>query len=217
MNLFINETVGSVKSILLESKEPEYVIVLAHGAGAGMKHPFLEALAQALSSNAHVIRFNFPYMDAGKKVPGSPKVAQEALLAAAETGRKLYPTLPVFISGKSYGGRMASHLALETNFKMAGLIYFGFPLHAPGKDSAVRAEHLKELGQPQYFVQGSKDKLANFQLIQKLIPTLKHADLVEIKNGDHSFKIPKKEGGDIDKTIDFIAAKTHKWAMKVLK
>ena len=217
MNLFVNETIGSVKAILNESKDPQYSLVLAHGAGAGMDHPFLSKLAELLSEKAHVLRFNFPYMDAGKKVPGSPKVSQETLNAAYNRLQKLYPTLPCFLSGKSYGGRMASHLVAEENLKTAGLIYFGFPLHAPGKEGIKRGDHLSGLEVPQLFLQGVNDKLAKIELIRQLTKSIQKAELLEIKHADHSFKIPKKEGGNMEKTLQRLAQHTQKWCLNTLE
>lgn len=217
MNLFVNENIGSVKATLTESKDPKFSLVLAHGAGAGMDHPFLSKLASYLSESAHVLRFNFPYMDAGKKVPGSPKVSQETLAAAFNHIKKLYPTLPCFLSGKSYGGRMASHLLAEESIQTAGIVYFGFPLHAPGKEGTKRGEHLTEVKVPQLFLQGVNDKLAKIELIRQVTKGLSMAELIEIKHADHSFKIPKKQGGDMEKTLQKLAQHTQKWCLNTLE
>ena len=137
MELFLNDDLGKISWELDESTSPKGVIIIGHGAGAGMHHPFMVELANLFSINGlHSIRFNFPYMESGRKSPGSPKKNIETWKLVIEHVQKLYPNLPVYLSGKSYGGRMASHLlAEETPLNVAGIIYFGFPLHAPGKDS----------------------------------------------------------------------------------
>ncbi len=218
MNLFINDSTGSVHADLKESSEPRYALVLTHGAGAGMQHPFMQELGSAMTRNAHVLLPNFPYMDAGKKVPGSPQVAIQTITAAIKFLKKQYPSLPVVLSGKSYGGRMCSHQVAEngTDGAMA-LVYFGFPLHAPGKDSLHRAKHLNAVSVPQLFIQGSNDKLANIGLIKKLQAGLKSSDLMEIKHADHSFKIPKKLGGNPDGFLSSIAQKANNWLLQRLE
>ncbi len=216
MNLFVTEEIGAVQAVISESKNPRYGIILSHGAGAGMNHSFMSKVADLFTENAHVLRFNFPYIDAGKKVPGSPKVSVASIQAAVDHMRKQYPTLPLFLSGKSYGGRMSSHLAAEVpKLPINGLIYLGFPLHAPGRDGIGRAKHLVQVKVPQLFIQGSNDKLANIKLIKEVAKKLK-ADLIEIEHADHSFKIAKKLGGNLEGTLSGIVKNANKWALKRL-
>lgn len=179
-----------------EAKEPVAVVVLAHGAGAGMDHPFMKTMAEKLADKAiTVVRFNFPYMDAGKKFPGSPKTNIAAWGDILDEVSAKYPDLPLFMAGKSYGGRMGSHLlAQEPNRPVKGIIYLGFPLHAPGKDSKDRAAHLGDVKVPQLFLQGTRDKLANIDMMREVVGELSHATLVEIEDGDHSFKVPRAKG-----------------------
>lgn len=179
-----------------ESENPLGIIIIGHGAGAGMHHPFMVELARLFSSNQfHAVRFNFPYMEAGRKSPGSPKKNIETWRLVAEHIHSTFPALPIFLSGKSYGGRMASHLLSDqTPQNVKGIIYFGFPLHAPGKDSKDRAAHLNLIKLPQLFIQGTNDKLANIDLIEQVIVELDNSTIDKIESADHSFNVPKKIG-----------------------
>lgn len=218
MHIFINEEIGSVHALINESKDPRYLLILSHGAGAGMQHAFMEQLAQDISArNGHVLRFNFPYMDAGKKLPGSPKVSQKTILAAVEDIHKKYWDLPVFLSGKSYGGRMSSHVVAEgTAPEAKGLIYFGFPLHAPGKDGTKRADHLQSIRIPQLFIQGTLDKLANYELIKKVVKRQHKGELYAIEHADHSFKVAKKNQKKDHNIIGTLGKKTNDWICSLL-
>ncbi|MEM9329173.1 MAG: alpha/beta family hydrolase [Bacteroidota bacterium] len=218
MTIFVDDKQGSVSALWNESTDPKYTLVLAHGAGAGMGHNFMERLATAISSlNGHVLRFNFPYMEQGKRAPGSPKVAQHAVLAAKHHAEKKYPTLPLLLSGKSYGGRMSSHLVADGLAQgVSGLVYFGFPLHAPGRDSKTRADHLKLISVPQLFIQGTKDKLANFQLIEEVVKEQSAGEIEVIEEGDHSFKVPKRTGLNPEQVIQRLADRTNTWALGIV-
>ncbi|MEM6829712.1 MAG: alpha/beta family hydrolase [Bacteroidota bacterium] len=189
-----------------EATAPKAVIIIAHGAGAGMDHPFMQSIAHAISQRGiHAVRFNFPYMEAGRKSPGSSKKNIEAWRVVIPEIQKKYPALPIFLSGKSYGGRMASHLLAETPIDgIQGIIYFGFPLHAPGKVGKERADHLDKINVPQLFLQGTRDKLATIGLIKEVVATLKDASLYEIPDGDHSFKVPKSASLSQDETLKLL-------------
>ncbi len=218
MTMFINEDIGSVNALIDESTDPKYLVILTHGAGAGMQHAFMEGVAKGLASmNAHVMRFNFPYMDAGKKLPGSPKVSQQSILAALEDINKKYWDLPIFLAGKSYGGRMSSHVVADGSApQVKGLIYFGFPLHAPGKDGIKRADHLQQIKIPQLFLQGTNDKLANYDLIKKVVKVQTSADLYAIDHADHSFRIPKKRQKPGHNVLQDLVKKANRWALEVV-
>lgn len=171
-------------------------ILLAHGAGAGMDHSFMEILTDALvKRQMNVVRFNFPYITERKKFTGSPKQNIDAWSAILSWAGIQFPN-PIYIAGKSYGGRMASHLAAEySNLPIQGIIYFGFPLHAPSKPSTDRANHLEEVNYPQLFLQGTNDALADIRLIRQKVPTLPRATLIEHSEADHSFKQKGKKQG----------------------
>jgi predicted alpha/beta-hydrolase family hydrolase len=187
-----------MKLIQTAAKKPIARMIVAHGAGAPATHPWMNTLATKLAEvGIEVFRFNFPYIEKGRKAPGSPKEAQEAWMEAiAQVDKKSGP--PLFLAGKSYGGRMGSHLLSEYDYPdVKGIIYFGFPLHAPGKPGIDRAAHLKDIDCPQLFIQGTKDSLADIKLMRKVAGKLPEGTLVEIPEGDHSLKrkgVPEPAG-----------------------
>ena len=202
-----------INLIMNESESPTAVLIIAHGAGASMTHDFLNKLAFAFQEkDITVVRFNFPYMDAGKKFPGSPKINVSAWRTVVEWVSGYYD-LPIFISGKSYGGRMASHLVAENSgLDIEGLIYFGFPLHAPGKKSTDRANHLQSVSIPQLFLQGTNDALADLALMNSLVHTLDKSELILFDGADHSFKT---KGRKLQETITEISEKTLVWMQSI--
>ncbi len=218
MEVFLNDTLGKTSLEITESKAPRGLIILSHGAGAGMHHPFMVNLANEISAkDFHSARFNFPYMEEGRKSPGSPKKNIETWDLVINHIHSLHPDLPIFLSGKSYGGRMASHLIAEKEFDyVKGIIYFGFPLHAPGKDSKDRANHLGDISVPQLFLQGTKDKLANIVLMREVLTDLKKGKLVEIEDADHSFNVPKKLGISKEEMINQLANRATDFMKKLV-
>ncbi|WP_420578204.1 alpha/beta family hydrolase [Ekhidna sp.] len=213
MELFLNDKLGKITAEVDEASRPQAILVLAHGAGAGMHHPFMSDLARGIADkDIHVIRFNFPYMEQGRKSPGSPKANIETWRLVVDHIASMYQGLSIFISGKSYGGRMASHLMAESSSDaVKGIIYYGFPLHAPGRDSKDRASHLPEIKVPQLFLQGSKDKLANIDLINEVVEGLSNVELEVIGDGDHSFKVPKKSGKKNEEVMNHLIQKSADW------
>jgi len=170
------------------------LLLLAHGAGAGMTHPFMEELANELYDlKVATLRYQFPYMEKGSRRPDPPSIAEKTVSRVLEFAHKKYPKLEVYAGGKSFGGRMTSQrVAKECPDYLQGLIFFGFPLHAIGNPSMDRATHLKEVKVPMLFLQGSKDKLADIGLIKKMVKGLKQAEINVFENADHSFKVPKQ-------------------------
>jgi len=171
--------------------------VLAHGAGAGMKHPFLAAVAKGLAERGiATLRYEFPYMETGSKRPDTPKVAQAAVRTAVAEALRRMPGLPLFAGGKSFGGRMTSQAqAAEPLPGVKGLIFLGFPLHAPGKPSNERAAHLDDVKVPMLFLQGSRDTLAELALLRPVTTKLgERATLRVFEDADHSFLVPAKSG-----------------------
>ncbi|MEP5613440.1 MAG: alpha/beta family hydrolase [Cyclobacteriaceae bacterium] len=208
MELSLNENLGSTTVEFHEASNPLGVAIIGHGAGAGMHHPFMITISNDIASMGfHVVRFNFPYMEEGRKSPGSPKKNIETWEHVIKHVHHTYPTLPIFLSGKSYGGRMASHLLADKQIDyVKGIFYLGFPLHAPGKDSKDRADHLGKIEVPQLFLQGTKDKLANITLMHEVVGELKQGVLVEIEAADHSFNVPKKVGLSKEEVIQQLAS-----------
>jgi uncharacterized protein len=177
--------------------------VLAHGAGAGMDHPFMSAVASGLAERGlAALRYQFPYMEQGSKRPDAPAVAHGAVRAAVAEASRLLPNLPLFAGGKSFGGRMTSQAQAASPMPgVRGLIFLGFPLHPPGKPSDDRASHLSDVAVPMVFLQGSRDEFANLDLLQPLVQRLvPRATLELFQDADHSFHVPARTGrkdGDI--------------------
>ena len=204
---FISDTIGNVSALtLLPEGEMKAVLVLAHGAGAGMAHPFMEKLSQKLLSHfIGTVRYNFPYMEKKKKMPDVPAVAEKTVgRMLAQTAEK-YTQIPIFLAGKSFGGRMSSQFASKNDVSASGIIFYGFPLHAPGKEGVQRAEHLKDIKIPMLFLQGTNDALAKLPLIESVCKQLTSSTLVVFDGADHSFKIKGKEA------IDELADATVRW------
>lgn len=213
MELFLNDKLGKITLEIDEASNPVAVLIIAHGAGAGMHHPFMNNVGKGIADKGiTTVRFNFPYMEQGRKSPGSPKANIETWGIVIEHIIDKHSSLPIFISGKSYGGRMASHLIAESTLpEVKGIVYFGFPLHAPGRDSVDRASHLVNIKVPQLFIQGTNDKLANLELMKEVTDSLNNVQLEIIEYGDHSFNVPKKSGRTKDEIITLIVNKSAEW------
>lgn len=211
--LEVSPTIGMVSAKYVAPAKPKCVLTLAHGAGAGMDHSFMETLAAALSEvGIATLRFNFPFAEHKKGRPDSPAVAHATIEAAVKKARELNPALPLFVSGKSFGGRMSSqYLAAHPDSSTNGIIFYGFPLHPSGKPSTERADHLKALKIPMLFLQGSKDTLATWELIKTVCGSLRKATLVKFEGADHSFKAGKKD------VMSLLINETTKWVDKILK
>jgi len=209
---FISESIGHVSALtLLPDGDLKAIVVLAHGAGAGMTHPFMEKLSQKLHSHSiATVRYNFPYIEKKKKMPDVPAVAEKTVGNVLAQITEKYQNVPIFLAGKSFGGRMSSQFASKNNVNAKGIIFYGFPLHAPGKADIQRAEHLKNVKVPLLFLQGTKDALANLQLIEKVCKELPSSTLVTFAGADHSFKIKGKEA------IDDLADSTVQWIDKIV-
>jgi len=187
----------SVSGLLQIPAGARALYVLAHGAGAGMAHPFMAAVAQGLAERGvATLRYQFPYMERGAKRPDPPKVAQAAVRAAVAEASRRAPELPLFAGGKSFGGRMSSQAqAAEPLPGVRGVAFLGFPLHAPGKPSGERAAHLFDLRVPMLFLQGSRDDFADIALLRPLVERLGARALLKVfADADHSFHVPARSG-----------------------
>lgn len=175
-------------------KNPSAMLVLAHGAGANMNHVFMKSVSQELAIlNIATLRYNFLYMEQKKKRPDFPAVAHLAVAAALTKAHELYPKLPLFVGGKSFGGRMTSqYLSKHPSDFVKGIVFMGFPLHPAGKPSVERADHLKNIETPMLFLQGTRDSLAEWSLINSVTESLPTATLKKIDGADHSFKAGKQ-------------------------
>lgn len=195
LSLKVSPEIGTVSAETITPPKVKAIVTLAHGAGAGMHHSFMVMLAQSLSEQGiATLRFNFPFAENKKGRPDTPAVAHQTIETAITKAQKLYPDLPLFAAGKSFGGRMTSqYMSTHPNDAVKGIIFYGFPLHPPGKPSIERAEHLKEVKTPMLFLQGSKDEFATPKLIEKVCSSLPLAELVKIEGANHGFKAGKQD------------------------
>jgi uncharacterized protein len=211
---------GKVSGLVILPKGASTMLVLAHGAGAGMRHKFMEQVAEKLADRGvATFRYQFPYMEKRMKRPDSESVLTDCVRAAVATAKKYADALPLFAGGKSMGGRMTSLAAAKAPLDgVCGLIYFGFPLHAAGKPSADRGHHLFEIQSPMLFLQGSRDALADLKLLKPLCARLgKQVELFVVDGGDHSFHLLKSAGRSDDQALDEAALKVGSWISRVLK
>lgn len=208
----------TVSGLLTAPETARFCLVLAHGAGAGMNHPFMQAMADELGARgAASFRFQFPYMEKGTRRPDQPAIAEAAMRAAVNAAARLAPGLPLFAGGKSFGGRMTSLAQANAPLPgVRGLVFLGFPLHAAGKPSVARGEHLSEVKVPMLFVQGMRDKLAEPEILKPVCAKLKGATLHLIDDADHSFHVPKRSGRSDDDVRSELAKTTVGWAKGVL-
>jgi len=207
LSLKISPAISTVSAECFVPQKSKCIMTLAHGAGAGMHHSFMVTLAQSLSREGiATLRFNFPFTENKKGRPDTPAVAHQTIEAAILKTQKLFPKLPLFVAGKSFGGRMTSQcLAVHPNNHVKGIIFYGFPLHAPGKPSIERAEHLKDVRSPMLFLQGSRDEFATWKLIEKVTSALPLAELVKIEGANHGFKAGKQD------VIKLLTTITNDW------
>jgi predicted alpha/beta-hydrolase family hydrolase len=204
----------------LAKTDAQAVYVFAHGAGAGMNHPFMQRAAEALEARGiATYRYNFPYMEAKKSRPDSPAVAEDAVRKAVAEAARRHPGLPILAGGKSFGGRMTSQAqASQPMPGVRGLVFFGFPLHPPGKAGKSRAEHLTSVDVPMLFLQGTRDEFAQLDLLREVVDGLgERATLHLVEQGDHSFKVPKKSTGKTEADVMTELADTVKqWVERVV-
>ena len=208
---------STVSALWQKPKGAKAVLVLAHGAGAGMTHKHMAATADGLEARGiAVLRYNFAYMEKGSKRPDNPPVAHAVVRAAVAHARKLAGGLPVFAGGRSFGARMTSQAqALEALPGIAGLVYFAWPLHPPGKAGVERAEHLSAVKVPMLFLQGTKDEFAETPLLQATVKSLgKRAKLHLVDQADHSFHVPAKSGRKDPEVMDEILNAAVEWIAK---
>jgi uncharacterized protein len=196
LTLAIDET-RRVSALFQVPRAAKACYVLAHGAGAGMEHPSMTSVATELAArNVATLRFQFPYMELRTRRPDPPPVCHAAVRAAVAEAASLAPTLALFAGGRSFGGRMTSQAqAIQPLPGVKGLAFLGFPLHPAGKPSVERAEHLGEVKIPMLFLQGTRDELANLELLQPLIDRLgARATLKLLQDADHSFHVTARTG-----------------------
>ena len=214
LTLDVGERTGAVSAILLRPPCARVLLALAHGAGAGMRHRFLERLAEVLAEHGvATLRYQFPYVERGERRPDPPAVLQATVRAAVARARAEAGPLPLLAGGKSLGGRMTSGAAAARPLEgVAGLVFVGFPLHPAGEPSIARAEHLGRVTAPMLFLQGTRDKLADLALIRGVAAELgSRATLHVVEGADHGFAVLKRSGRSEDEVLGELAATVASW------
>ena len=210
------EVDGSPVAALLDAPEsPSFVYVLAHGAGAGMRHPFLASVASRLRERGSAtLRYQFPYIEAGKRRVDAPEVAERCVRAAVTRAAALLPGVPIIAGGKSFGGRMTSGAQSQAVLAgVRGLAFIGFPLHPPGKPGTSRAEHLRQVKIPMLFLQGTRDEFATLELLRGVVDSLAPRAVLELfADGDHSFAVRKSSGRTNAQVLDALCDTLVAWA-----
>ena len=215
----VAETSGEVSALLARPPDARLLYVLAHGAGAGMRHTFLESIAQRLAEHGiATLRYQFPYMERRAGRPDPPAVAAATVRAAVTEAARVAPGLPLVAGGKSFGGRMTSTAQAEAPLPgVRGLVFLGFPLHPPGRPGDSRAEHLAQVEIPMLFLQGDRDEFADLMLLEPVVKRLgDRATLHLVEGGDHSFKVLKRSGKQAEDVMTELVATIDRWATKLL-
>jgi uncharacterized protein len=187
----------SVSALAMTPTGARACFVFAHGAGAGMTHPFMEAIAKGLDETGiATLRYQFPYMQKGSRRPDPPALCHATVRSAVAEAARILPGLPLIAGGRSFGGRMSSQAQAKSPLPgVLGLAFLGFPLHPPKQPSEQRAAHLLEVSLPLLFMQGTRDEMAELTLLQELVARLgKRATLRLMDNANHSFAVPARSG-----------------------
>ena len=218
IQIAVNAKAGMVSGLLIKPSSAKALLAIAHGAGAGMRHRFMEDSAVKLARHGiATLRYQFPYMEKRIKRPDPESTLTDTVRAAVTAAKKLAGDLPLFAGGKSMGGRMTSLAAAKQPLDgVRGLLYFGYPLHAPGSPGAERGAHLKEVDLPMLFLQGSRDALADLKMLRPLCRNLgKRIELSVIDGGDHSFHMLKSARRSDDEVLSAVTEKAAAWMLKI--
>ncbi|HKV62987.1 MAG TPA: alpha/beta family hydrolase [Candidatus Acidoferrum sp.] len=205
---------GDVSALFLRPPKAQRLLVLAHGAGAGMSHPFMQKLSDELAGvGVATFRYQFPYMEERRRVPDPPAVLTATVVAAVRAASDAAPGLPLLAGGKSMGGRMTSQAAAQQPLEVRGIVFFGFPLHPPNKPGTKRADHLPRVTIPMLFLQGTRDALADLQLLRPICAKLaSRVTLHIIEGADHSFHMLKSSGRTDEQVLQELAGTAASWA-----
>jgi len=206
---------GEVSALAVKPPEAKWLLVFAHGAGAGMRHPFMEAMAVELGRRRiATLRYQFPYMEQRRGRPDPPALLARTVAAACHAGAEAHPSLVLLGGGKSMGGRMTSEAAAQGLLpEVSGIVFFGFPLHPPKAPGVKRAGHLEKVKVPMLFLQGTRDTLADLTLLRPICERLRPlATLEVIDSADHSFHVLKRSGTTDQAVLSGLADTTAAWA-----
>jgi predicted alpha/beta-hydrolase family hydrolase len=214
MRFVATQAAGEVSAILLEPPECRALLVMGHGAGAGMRHRFMDGMATALATRGiGTFRYQYPYAEEGRRRPDRAPTLTGTVRAAVAAAREIQPDLPLFAGGKSMGGRMTSSAQAESSLpSVNGVVFFGFPLHRPGDPSNARADHLRDVELPMLFIQGTRDRLAEIGRIESVVGDLgERAAIHVVEDGDHGFDVLKRTGKSTSEVYDEMASAVRSW------
>jgi uncharacterized protein len=218
LTIGVSDRAGKVEALLLRPDDARWLLVLAHGAGAGMHHPFMESLVRELAAcRVASLRYQFPYMQPRRGRPDAPAVSTTTVRAAITAAAQAAPGLPLLAGGKSLGGRMTSltfsEKPSEGPARVSGLIFFGFSLHQPGRPDTERADHLAKVQLPMLFLQGTRDTLADLAFMRQVCVKLGHRATVHVvETADHSFHVLKRWGKTAGEVLCELASTVASWA-----
>ncbi len=210
----VSKEAGQVSCLSLVPEKAIALLVMGHGAGAGMHHPGMETVATTLANQGvATFRYQFPYMEQGRRFPDPLPLRLATVGAAIDAAARLHPTLPLLAGGRSMGGRTSSTwVARNPGSPLAGLVFFGFPLHPPGKPGTTRARHLGDVDVPMLFLQGTRDKLAELALLEPVCGALgARAQLHVVEGADHSFHVLKRSGRTDEHVMKELATTTRRF------
>jgi hypothetical protein len=210
-----SRSAGEVSALLERPETARWLMVLGHGAGAGMRHRFMEGAAAALAARGvATFRYQFPYVEKRASRPDPQPILLSTVQSAVAAAHAAAPELPLLAGGKSMGGRMTSLAAAKEGLgEVRGIVFFGFPLHPPGAPGTERGDHLERVVVPMLFLQGTRDKLADLSLLRPVIERLgSKAALHVVEGADHSFEVPKRSGRSLTDVLGELAETVQAWA-----
>ncbi len=210
---------AEVSAVLRQPPEARALLVLGHGAGAGMHHRFMDAISRRLAAQGlATLRYQFPYMEAGSRRPDPQPILLATVRSAVAVAQQETPRLPLLAGGKSMGGRMTSMAASQQPLEgVRGIVFLGFPLHPAARPSTGRADHLSDVTVPMLFLAGTRDRLAGLDLLRQVCDGLgAGARLHVVEGADHSFAVLKRSGRTDDEALDELAATTRAWVAEVV-
>ncbi len=218
VRILVGEGAGAVSGLLVLPPDAWAGYVLAHGAGAGMRHRFMEAVAESFARRGvATLRYQFPYVEAGAHRPDPPALLEATVRAATAKARELLPDLPLFAGGKSMGGRMTSNAAARAPLDgVLGIVFLGFPLHPPKRPAVTRAEHLDRVRVPMLFLQGTRDDLADLELMRAVCGDLGEAATLHVVDGaDHAFAVLKRSGRTGTEVLEELTHTATEWMRRL--